>query len=792
MDAYNRRITHPVLPEQWDEIKRDLGLGQPTLGGVGSAMPRRRKAGSEKISEAYAEQLKGMEYKYGLFCVFRWTYANATTLNETFAGNLIPNKHTRMKELDAGICSLNGVLPDGCPHLDQDGKLRYITVSPKAVRLTKDSIPFFPDEYQTKLNELLAYEEAKNSKGNPHILIWGNAAFQPSRSNYAPETMTPNDLERLEAILGERVPDYYSNTLTSVVVASKEREKLAQQLNHTLGSNSKLILLDAMQGLKPEDCIDILASSATVIWIDDDSIDLASFACAGCEKLFLLTERSKDRMHEYAKRRTISDSHCYPVELLNGLIKKGVLTQIVNNVRRAIRTAEATDVYRADQGVPKEQDAFRGVQKTWQLCKAMVEQVVNDPPIDAEIVEEILFKPFKARVAGLMKRSLSSGDDAQVEFLKVAAPLYAQAQEIYATDTDCFSSFWNHPLLKKNVKRLLPMTQTHRLCLYSSLDRFRGDVERLRELARHYDNPNDRNHDRIDLLIADLHSYQNAFGPLNEDVAYIHLKSGDWYRLSLNMDAFHARQVDEATAVGDPLRNRLVALGTSAKNSGKTYPFPPANKGWETFEYFRWDRDCLTDSEDLRQCIIKTFRQNRRLCVHRVLTFRNDGPPETMINPKEFKAIVSRVLRALRRSMDNFREEFGLTSINYGKRFVVRNQSPPVDRTLEGFGDPKGPAVARPDESIHLLSLHFDTDKDLKKFVGCEKMLKIKDEFYRDLLKARGFPNSSVEDMKNISAAMSLVGNRYLTVHDYYDHPELIELSETKDIVIEQAFARMG
>lgn len=766
MDSPDSRcITHPVRPDEFSKILRELGVVADSSHRESGKGARRRRA-SDEISESNRNLLLAVEKEQGL-CVLRPKRVNLGDLNEALEK-----------------IRWDGCFPNGGVYRDKEHRLRYIQLSPKALQVTTHTLKtVFPAEERERVTKLLA-----TAPSEPYVFIWTAANFPVHRTQFGPKDLTPDDRELLKSIAGDVVPESTTDEPGLVVVMSQgnTNKNLARRLKAHLAKSgivgeSTVVATRELPNSRDHHLIQ--ASLATVIWVDDGVTEYNLVLLAADqhpERLFLLADKAHSasvrRLRELADYFKLAQAHRHLIELReDGSPKKDALEAVAEQVRRVVE--------RGRQELKVREESNR----IWHQTKRQVERMLDGTiEIDPEILEEAVLREFKQRVSRLVQGRIASGSDPQKAFVRVATPLYSRAKQIYALHTDRHSTFWNHPAFDEETKnRFLTICPTVRLFLYSGSEKLFNDLRHedhdlLNYQAAHYAANANSDSGKVKLLVADLHGFEQAFGPVARDVAFIQLDSEKWFRFTLNERDFEAEELREAAIEDDWLHRLLPQLGLSVR-PGRTARFSPDRENARVFEYLCWERGFEKDSL-FQQYVRDIFRYNTGSGAHRVLTFQNDGPIETQIAPERFKKIVLTVHQALKSRYDEFRKKFGLKSIEHGSlmvRIPEGGDGKPADthHRSAGAGTPvaagehgsptgKLPPTCRQD-SRHILILHFDTDQGLREFSVSPALDVIRDELYREIIKARSPSEPSEEEVTSMSRAMKLVGNRYLTIQDY-------------------------
>jgi hypothetical protein len=756
MDSPDSRcITHPVHPDEWSKILRALGVDAESHHREPENGARRRRTASE-ISETNQNLLLSVKEVNGL-CVLR------------------PKRET-LTELNKALEKLrwDGCFPNGQVYKDKEGRFRYIKLSPRALQVTDDTLKkVFPAEDRERVSNLLLTgpspdEPPRGSGGGadalePYVVIWTAAEFDSRRKLFGPKDLTKRERDLLETVLGDVVPKPTADEPGLVVVISRANtnKSLARRLMANLSKSGIVGESTVVVKREPPTSDDhhlIQSSLATVIWVDEGLTDFNLVLLAADpppERLFLLADKahgpSVGRLHALADWLKLGPTHHHLIELSkDGSPKKDALEAVAEQVRRVVERGR------------EELKVLEESKRIWHQAKRDVERMLDGTTlvVDPEILEEAVLRPFKQRVARVMRGRIASGSDSQKDFVRVATPLYNRAKNIYALHTDRHSTFWSHPAFDEETKkRFLTICPTVRLFLYSSSEKLFSDLSHqdhdvLNYQSAHYAANAHSDSGAVKLLVADLHGFEQAFGPVNRDVAFIQLESEKWYRFTLNEHDFEAEELREATIDDDSLHRLLPQLGIKVR-PGYTANFPADRANGMAFEYLCWERGFEKDSH-FEQYVNDIFRYNTETSAHRVLTFQNDGPIETQIPAAKFKSIVLTVHHALKSRLDDFRKKFGLKSIEHGSLMV---------RSPEGRGGKLPPTCQ--DESRHILILHFDADQGLRKFSISQELEEIRNELYREILEARSPSDLGEEEVRNLAKAMKLVGNRYLTIHDY-------------------------
>jgi hypothetical protein len=735
----DRRHTWPVKATEWEELLSELKRL--------ATAPTTKKARPLLAHVKTLERISAKNHWQGDdFCV--WGLEKQT------------NSTRDLNEV------LQQVRRDGCL---REGELLegnyYVQLSPRLIALSDYALGHtIPEEFRDRLKPLTT------TNGQRHILIWLVSGATSEKKLHSEKRQKFTEEERKGLLRGKVRKTPPGPAL--VVVVSPGRQGVVRRLAIALGNSVKVQVIVAGPGKLHDNFLRVQMARGMVIWVDEAITEgqLAAFAVAAHpENLFLVASdvHSAERARRLAAELPLAPNRCFEIDpLVNG--KFGEVA------------AEVRQVIERDRSAEKLREECRAA---WQKTQAAVGRLIEDPGIDAQIIKTAVLEPFQERAAALVdERGFSSRVNVQTEFIRVATPLYGQATEIYALNTDRHSTFWNSDAFDDKTKQqFLTRCPTVRLFLYGTPDALFRDIGTLNSQARHYQAGSHSMPEEVKLLVGDWERFQLAFPEqAHEDVAFIHHKSGDWYRFFLNEREVGARNIGRE--VDDPILKWLRELGADAtKLAGRVTPTPTGRAAWSTFEYFRWEEK-LQHKPIFGDSMKEVFFHNSRSGVHRVLTFRNDG----RIDPEQFRKIVLRVHHALEKQFGDgqpdARKQYGLRSIEYGTLAEPSSHDRGGRPHHAGHNDPAGHAHRKVPDSQRtesrpreIIIIRFDTIKHLQDFSDSDELGAVRRALYRDILEALGVNVGRGLLPDNVYEAMRAAGNRYMTIHDYTDRHDLAE-----------------
>lgn len=732
-----RRHTWPVKATEWDELLRELKRLATSSRKTRPILAHLQTL--EQISKQKHPQVDG-------FCVWELTkQSNATAdLNKL------------LQSVQRNGCLRGGEL------LEEN---RYVQLSPRLIALNGTAL-----ERTIPLEFLEQFKPLPATKGQYHLLVWLVSGGSIDGKLWSEKKLefTKEERERLSRGKVCKTPPGPALAL----VVSTRRQSVVKPLTDALKGTVEIRKIVAGQSNLRDSFLNVQMARGTVIWVDDgiNEIQLPAFAVAAHPESLVLVasdDPSWERVKGLAEALSLeSERYCMIEPPLNGK-----LDTFVAKVRQMIVENRSAEKQRED------------CRAEWHKTQAVIGSLIDNKAIDVQIVKNMVLDPAQERANALLnKHGFSSRVDAQIEFLRVATPLYGQASEIYTLNSDRYSTFWNSDAFDEKTKQeLLTLCRTVRLFLYGTPDALFRDISTLNSQSRHYQNGHAMPGD-VKLLVGDWERFKLAFPEqADEDVAFIHHKSsGDWYRFFLNEREFGAQNIGHE--VSDPIFTWLQRLGKEATNlAGHITDTRTDREKWPVFEYLRWEEN-VQQLPVFGESLKKVFFHNSRSGVHRVLTFRNDGK----IDPRRFKNIVLRVHHALEKhfgdGQQDPRKKHGLKSIEYGS--LVQLESHIRGGKVNEAGHDAHPNHDRKtspgsqsieSRSREIILLHFDTIDHLQAFSDSDELRAIRRDLYRDILTALGVTVGKGPLSEPVYEAMRAAGNRFMTIYDYTDRHDLAE-----------------
>lgn len=729
-----RQHTYPVTAVEWDELYSELRQLAT------SAKKNRPMQASLQILEQASKQKLPPADNFWMWEIKRKSNATAE-LNKV----------------------LQSVKRDGC--LPGGGLLPgdfYVQLSPRFIRLTSLTLQRLPERFHEVLGPLATADEY-------HLLIWVvNGESKPSTLwSEKKLEFDEKDRERLPRGKACKTPPGSGVAL----VTSPRRPQIVKAFIDALKGTVEVRKVIVGQSKLHESVHSVQIGRGTVIWVDDGVSERQLSALAGAvrpESLILTAfdEASWERVQALAKDLSLNRDYCCQVDSP----RNGLPNKIAAKVRQMLEENSPAERLREDS------------RAEWQSTQAIISGLLESNTTDVQIVKTMVLDPARERAGSILGvNGLSSSIDAQLEFLRVAAPFYRQADEIYTLNTDRYSTFWNSGAFDEKTKQeLLTRCPTVRLSLYGTPDALFRDIPTLNTQAHHYQQGGEMPED-VRLLVGDWERFRLAFPKhANEDVAFVHHTTGDWYRFFLNERKFGVTNLGRE--VDDPILRWLLSLKADAtKLPGHITDTLTGSPDNPSFECFRWTEN-LQRRDIFGDAMKGVFRHNSRSGVHRILTFRNDG----RIDPDKFKKIVLRVHHALERDFGDgqsreFREQYGLKSIEFGSLVDPYQPAPNgSSNEMKHNGRDEHSSKEKPrsrraeSRSREIIIIHFDTIEHLHKFSIAPALETIRRALYKDILETLG-EKVGRGLSESVYSAMRAAGNRYMTIYDYTDRHDLAE-----------------
>jgi hypothetical protein len=502
----------------------------------------------------------------------------------------------------------------------------------------------------------------------PFLIFWTlSSSKNPRKKSFTQEEFDNNRGSQVKSLLSKKSVNVFSYA---------SHDDFLSHLRKSLGLSFDIHSL-RIKATLPKELEQIEPASAEVVFVEEALDDLSLGLILGVvnrKRLFFAAfEDDAESLHRCSE---ICERFNVPAENVHRVARK----KSSNGLSKAINEFCNSDIDR--------EHTATGLQRSWQRARRLIDNMLEEQTVNLEIVENIVVKPLEVRASKLSKGKFLSEMNPQDEFVRAATPLYSQAKQIYALNTDRYSTFWRRNSFgEEQRKRYLTLCPTVRLFLYSSFESLCRDVSNLNDQAVHYSNGGAK----ASLLVGDRSCFtqlcqDSLFNErLVEDVAFIQLISGEWYRFELDEGKVEYEKM--GMEIQDALLDQLRTLASIPSEHGKKF------KG---FNFFKWERD-LEKSTLFQHFVSETFPSNTATGAHRVITFRNDGS----ISPERFSAIILSVRQSLGMLYDYFKENFGLRAIEHGAA-SGRNGSRVADgMTPIRFHDRNDPK--------NVLILHFDS-----------------------------------------------------------------------------------
>lgn len=729
--ANDRRHTHPILAEEWEQFCKEKGLPAPRW--VEKAKDKRR---DHSLPAKVATKLESVfKDDDSQFCLFVSTVANDTvTINNAL------KKH-----------AVDGCREDGSTRVDN----HYFKLVPQLVGVTDYTLrtDIHPDA-QAALREWWKPKHEEWKKGKPssrnpfYALVWMLLGVESCKTNFSDE-----ELAKLPK--GGRVKhsDTAEETSVTIVVSARKRQ-FASRVSQSLKSvgTCQIVVKDKTRAYQNQ--LKVHASPVTVVCVDDDFHD----AVVGGhvigphqDRILLLAEGSDDK--SAMRLETLCDElHLGPHQRM--MIDSTAASPFAPLVAKVSEWVDQTREAKAQS---------RSCHNHWLTAKAGLEQILGNNMINPESLLKSVISPFYDRVTQLDAGTLKVKATVQTDFIQFAKPIFRHAKAVYATSTDTYSTFWNDANIDQNqeLKEYLAPCPTVRLFLFSKPSEFvRGGIDTIENQTDYYEGLSKareaKGHSRFDakLLVGSLHKYKDIpEATNNRDVAFIEHDTM-WHRFHLNEGEFEYKQFP--TKPDDPILKRLEQLGLRASQHSQLYgpkesPYVRWGPSFREHSYFfRWMKDIFVGDS----------------CsgVHRVVLFRNNGS----IDPETFNEAVVQVHSEIERMIGNPSAPYWPREIDYGARAVTDSTVGNGHQTAVGVTSGRQPTE-------EILILHFDSDDDRAAFADSHEMKRIRTDLYKRLLTALGVDIAGLIDPV-IHDMMYKAGNRYVSIIDYTDEHHLDDL----------------